>query len=311
MKVMQSTVDLDKSFKGVGLGNFDGLHIGHMVLINTLIHESRFNGYSSMIYTFTKHPENFLRKELFNLLLTTKEKKIALLNDTALDYLYFEEFDEDYSHLTPAEFAKNILAERLNAKLVVAGFNYRFGFKGQGDTKLLQELGNEYGFKVIIIPPVKVENSVVSSTLIRGLVEKGDMETAYKLLGRHYSVDGTVQTGKQIASRLGFPTANIIPKDYVVLPRNGVYVTKTMVDGVLYPSLTNIGTKPTLSDSKTLCVETHIIGFSKNIYDRSIEVFFIDRLRSEKIFSNLEALVEQVKYDIKTAKEYHNLKNQT
>lgn len=311
MRVLENAADLDKSFKGVGLGNFDGLHIGHMVLINTLIHESRFNGYSSMIYTFTKHPENFLRKELFNLLLTTREKKIELLSDTALDYLYFEEFDEDFSHLSPAEFAEKILVRKLNARLVVAGFNYRFGFKGQGDMELMKELGKEYGFKVIVVPPVKLENTVASSTEIRSLVAEGDVQTAYKLLGRHYSIDGTVQTGRQMGSRLGFPTANITPKDYVALPRNGVYVTKTLVDGILYPSLTNIGTKPTLSNENKISVETHIINFDKNIYNEAIEVFFIDRLRNERLFPGIEALAEQVQKDIKAAKQYHNLINLT
>jgi riboflavin kinase/FMN adenylyltransferase len=307
MKIVSSSNELGNEFKGVGLGNFDGLHIGHMALINTLIHESKFNGYSSMIYTFTKHPENILRKELFNLLLTTKEKKSQLLAQTALDYLYFEEFDEEYSRISPRDFAKEILVSKLNAKLVVAGFNYRFGYKGEGDSRVLKELGEEFGFKVIIIPPVKVKNMIASSTSIRDLVKQGKVNAAYELLGRHYSIDGTVQTGRQIGTRLGFPTANITPKEYVVLPRNGVYVTKTLVDGVLYPSITNIGTKPTLGVDRGISVETHIINFDKDIYNRSIEVFFICRLRGEKSYSSLDDLKEQVDADIRYARKYHNL----
>ncbi|MDD4495673.1 MAG: bifunctional riboflavin kinase/FAD synthetase [Eubacteriales bacterium] len=307
MKIVSSTGELGNEFKGVGLGNFDGLHIGHMALINTLIHESRFNGYSSMIYTFTKHPENILRKELFNPLLTTKEKKAQLLGETALDYLYFEEFDEEYSRISPREFAGDILVSKLNAKLVVTGFNYRFGYKGEGDSGVLEKLGDEFGFKVIVIPPVKVENTIASSTLIRGLVKQGEVKAAYELLGRHYSIDGTVQTGRQIGTRLGFPTANITPKEYVVLPLNGVYVTKTLVDGVLYPSITNIGTKPTLGEDREVSVETHIIDFDKDIYNRSIEVFFIIRLRDEKTYSSMDELKEQVTTDIRYARKYHNL----
>lgn len=305
MKVVYSADEMNKEFKGVGLGNFDGLHIGHIALINVLIHESRFNGYSSVIYTFTKHPENILRKKLFTPLLTTKEKKIELLNDTALDYLYFEEFDEEYSRLTPFEFAGDILVGKLNVKLAVAGFNYRFGYKGQGNAEMLREFGHKFDFKVIILPPVKVEKHIASSTLIRTQVVKGNMEIVFKLLGRHYSIDGTVQSGQQLGSKLGFPTANISPREYIVLPHNGVYVTKTLVDGKLYESVTNVGTKPTTGQGNPIGLETHIFNFNKNIYNRTIEVFFISRIRNEKIFSSMDELVQQVEKDIAYAEEYH------
>ena len=151
---------------GVGLGNFDGLHIGHMALINTLISESKLNVLKSVVYTFTKHPENILRKKLFTPLLTTVNKKTQLLGETSLDYLYFDEFNEVFSRLKPERFIKDVLVDKLGMKLAVAGFDYRFGYKGTGDTKLLQELGKKYNYKVIIIPPIKVENEIVSSTLI-------------------------------------------------------------------------------------------------------------------------------------------------
>jgi riboflavin kinase/FMN adenylyltransferase len=172
-----------KEPKSIGLGNFDGLHIGHMVLVNTLIAESRLFGLKSMIYTFTKHPENILRKKLFTPLLTTEGKKIELLRETSLDYLFFEEFDESFSRIKPESFVKDILVDRLNIKIAIAGFDYRFGYRGQGNTNILQELGKLYNFKVIVIPPVKLENEIVSSTIIRDCVANGHMDRAFRFLG--------------------------------------------------------------------------------------------------------------------------------
>lgn len=289
---------------GVGLGNFDGLHIGHMALINTLINKSKFDGLESMIYTFTKHPENILRKKLITPLLTTESKKIQLLNETSLDYLYFEEFDEKFSRMQPEEFVEQVLVDRLNIKLAVAGFDYRFGYKGQGDTELLKKLGEKFGFKTIVIPPVKVDNEIISSTLIREQVMKGNMEKVFKLLGRHYSITGKVESGRRVGSKLGFPTANLHPEVYLILPHDGVYITKTLVDGVLHNSITNIGKNPTFENDGKLRVETHIFNFKDEIYGKDIEVFFISMIRGEKRFSSKDELLEQVNKDISVAKSY-------
>lgn len=289
---------------GVGLGNFDGLHVGHMALVNTLINESRINGLDSMIYTFTKHPENILRKKLFTPLLTTVNKKIQLLNETALNYIYFEEFDENYSRMKPAGFVKDVLVGKLKTRLAVAGFDYRFGYKGQGDVNLLRELGRELNFKVIVIPPIKIDNEIVSSTLIRESVAKGDMERVFRLLGRHYSITGEVTDGRRIGSKIGFPTANIHPEEYLILPHNGVYVTCTLLDGRFYSSVTNVGLNPTFGDVMRTSVETHLLDFDRDIYNRSIEVFFLSKVRPEKKFKSKEELAEQIRRDILTARNY-------
>ena len=289
---------------GVGLGNFDGLHIGHMAIINTLINESKINGLDSMLYTFMKHPENILRKKLFTPLLTTVNKKIQLLNTTSLDYLFFDEFDEKYSRMKPEGFVKEVLLAKLKAKLVVAGFNYRFGYNGQGDSVLLKELGKKYNFKVIIVPPIQIENTTVSSTIIRENVAKGDMEMVFKLLGRHYSITGDVRNGHKRGTKLGFPTANIHPEAYLILPRKGVYVTKTLLDGKYYEGITNVGLNPTFSENANITVETHLLDFDKDIYDENIEVFFLSKLRNEKKFKSKEELTDQVGRDIMSAREY-------
>ncbi len=292
---------------GVGLGNFDGLHVGHMALINTLISESRLNRYDSLLYTFTKHPENILRKKLFTPLLTTVNKKTQLLGETPLKYLYFEEFDEYFSHMKPENFIKDVLVDKLKARLAVAGFDYRFGYKGQGNVDMLSEIGKQFNMKVIIISPIKIDNTIVSSTLIRDCVAKGDMEKVFKLLGRHHSITGEVQNGRQVGSKIGFPTANLHPEDYLILPQNGVYITRTLLDGEFYPSITNVGMNPTFGDVSSVRVETHIINFNQDIYNRNIEVFFISKLRGEKKFKSSEELIEQINSDIAETKEYFGI----
>lgn len=287
-----------KHFSGVGLGNFDGLHIGHMALINTLINESNLNSLKSLVYTFTKHPENILRKKLFTPLITTADKKISLLKSTSLDYLYFDEFDEKFSRMSSEQFIEDILIKKLNVRLIVAGFNYRFGYKGEGDVDLLYQYAKKRKFKLIIIPPIKINNEVVSSSLIRKYIQKGNMEKVFMLLGRHYSINGKVKTGKKIGKKLGFPTANILPDKHIILPAKGVYVTKTLYENKLYDSVTNIGSSPTVKKNHINCVETHLLDFEDVIYKSQIEVFFLKRIRNEKQFENKDELICQMKRDV-------------
>ncbi|MFA6308534.1 MAG: bifunctional riboflavin kinase/FAD synthetase [Clostridia bacterium] len=292
---------------GVGLGNFDGLHIGHMSLINTLIRVSKLGGLKSLVYTFTKHPENILRKKLFTPLLTTKNKKIELLGETSLDYLYFDEFDEKLSRMQPEDFVKKILVDKLKMKLAVAGLDYRFGYKGQGDIKYLKELGEKYDFKVVAIHQIKTNNEIASSSKIRNYIARGEMEKVFEMLGRHYSITAEVINGRRIGNTIGFPTANIEPEDYLILPKRGVYLTKTLLDDKLYSSITNIGFNPTFEEGKKISVETHIIDFKQEIYGKIIEVFFIAKIRDEKKFDSVNELKTQIKSDMKEAREYFNL----
>ncbi len=297
----------DKRGTAVGLGNFDGLHVGHMALVNTLISEAGIHNLESVIYTFTKHPENILRKDLFTLQLTTVRKRIQLLSQTTLDNVCFDEFDEEYSRIEPEDFVKQILLNKLGARLVVSGFNYRFGYMGKGDVNLLKALGKKHDFSVIVIPPVKVDNELVSSTAIRKYVAGGDMEKVSKLLGRHYSITGEVMDGKRLGRRIGFPTANLHPEDYLVMPHDGVYLTKTLYRGEFYSGLTNIGMNPTFGDVSKIKAETHIINFDEDIYRSSIEVFFLAKLRDEIKCKDARDLSTQIHRDVQAAKEYFGL----
>mgnify|MGYP000733894127 CR=1 FL=1 len=308
MKVLLDTEKFNgNKHTAVGLGMFDGLHIGHMELVNKLIEHSRLNKLDSVIYTFKNHPENIIRKTLFTKLLITERKKIEILNKTDLDYMILQEFDESFAQIMPEDFVREILVEKLGMKLAVVGFNYRFGYKGRGDVDLLKKMGSQYNFDVIVIPPVMIDNELVSSTLIRNYISKGQMEKVFKLLGRYYSIDGIVEEGKRLGSELGFPTANIYPHTYIVLPESGVYITKTIIDNEEYCSITNVGVNPTFENSRQVKLETHIINFSQNVYNRDIEVLFIKKIRGEKRFSSKEELVEQISKDLKQANEFFKL----
>ncbi len=289
---------------GVGLGNFDGLHIGHMALINTLISECRLNGLKSVVYTFTKHPDHMLRKALISPLITTNDQKTRLLSTSDLDMLYYQEFDEAYSRLSPEDFVKDVLISRLKIRLAVVGFNYRFGYMGGGDVEYLKKCGEKYGFRVIVVPPVKVNAEIVSSTLIRSYIRKGRMDRVFQLLGRHFSLYGTVVGGRRIGRTLGFPTANILAHPEMVVPANGVYITKTLLNGTWLNSITNVGIAPTVRDGSLFSIETHLLDHDEDIYGKAIEVCFIQKLRGEKRFESVESLKKQVHQDIQSAHAY-------
>ncbi len=289
---------------GVGLGNFDGLHIGHMALINTLVSECRLNDLQSVVYTFTKHPDTMLRKTLISQIITTNEQKTKLLESTALDTLCYKDFDESFSRLSPAEFVKDILVDTLKIRIAVVGFNYRFGYMGKGDVEYLKKSGEKYGFRVIVVPPVKVKAEIVSSTLIREYIKKGKMERVFQLLGRHFSLYGTVIAGRRIGRTLGFPTANIMAHPNMAVPANGVYITKTKYDNRWVNSITNVGMAPTLREGSVFSIETHMLDYDEDIYGKDIEVCFIHKLRDEKKYVNIDALKKQVADDIKKTKKY-------
>jgi riboflavin kinase / FMN adenylyltransferase len=301
-----SDIEVVEAGCGIGLGNFDGLHIGHMELINQLIKKSVEYKLKSFVYTFYKHPENILGNKSFNYIITKQDKKIRLLKNTSLDILCFEEFTDSFSKIAPREFVKNILVDELNIKLAVVGFDYSFGHKGMGDVALLKELGEKYGFKTLIIPKVKIDNKIVSSTYIRKLISIGNVEKVNVFLGRNYSIEGVVLNARKIGRTIGFPTANIQPQTDVITPKNGVYISKTLIDGIVFKSLTNVGINPTFPGTSQISIETYIIDFNEDIYGKEIEVFFIKKIRDEIRFGNKEDLIHQIRNDVKIAKEYFN-----
>ena len=287
----------------VGLGNFDGLHIGHMALVHALIEEAKKCSLKSMVYTFLNHPNDIINKTLSTGLLMSTDTKIKLLAEAGLNSVCLEEFDKEFSKTTAEDFVKDVLVGRLNARLVAVGFNYRFGRDGAGDVEFLKKAAKVYGFNVLVIAPVMLDGDVVSSTQIKRRIINGEVERSAELLGRNYSLSGIVQRGEGIGKNIGFATANIKAEENAVLPKRGVYATEVIIDGKTFKSVTNIGRNPTLGISTGVVIETHVIDFDGDLYDRRIEIFFRFRIRDEKKFDGLGQLAIQIQSDIRESRD--------
>lgn len=280
----------------IALGNFDGVHIGHQKLILEMLNIANNMDLKGSVLLFENHTRTFL-DGIGPRLLTSYEHKKELIKKLGVNIIYSMEFNQNIMKLSPEEFVLEILINKLNVKAVVVGMDYRFGHKAAGDSKLLKELGVKYGIQVEIFKPIYFNNEVVSSTRIRNSLFDGKLNEAKSMLGREYSIYGKVVSGKKIGNKLGFPTANIQPDINCVLPKNGVYSTLTKVEGINYLSATSVGFNPTFKE-KAIKIESHIIDFDADIYDKIIELKFIEYLRPEIKFDNIELLKKQIKEDI-------------
>lgn len=280
----------------VALGSFDGLHVGHMKLINRTIDFAKNNGGKSMVYTFKNHPLSVINKDLAPKLLMDNETKEKVLEKSGIDILNFINFDKEFMKLSPEEFILN-LVEKFNVKGIVVGFNYRFGYRNLGDTTLLKDLSQKYNFKLSVVEPVKFQEDIVSSSRIRNLIANiGDVKKASEMLLRPFLLSGFVVKGNQIGRSIGFPTINLNYNKNFIIPKQGVYFTIVEYKNSYYKGITNIGYNPTVNN-KNLTVETHILNFHKDIYDEYIKVYFIDRIRDEKKFDSLEKLAKRIDKD--------------
>lgn len=284
----------------VALGNFDGLHMGHQGLIKAMVIKSKELGIKPSVLLFQNHTKMTLEGKGPQLL-TTLEQKHSVLEDLGVEIIYTMEFNEQIMKLTPEEFVKDILVNKLNIKAVVIGTDYRFGHKASGDANLLKELGNKYGFHVNILDPVYIDGNKVSSTLIRELLSNGDLEAVRLLLGREYTLTGKVVNGKKIGKTMGYPTANIELIYNSVIPKNGVYSTKTIVNGKTYLSATSVGFNPTFQEDG-LKIESHILDFDGDLYGKIVEIVFVKYLRREMRFENIDGLIQQIDKDISEIK---------
>ncbi len=305
------TIDLNRSKielsgTAVALGNFDGVHIGHQQLIESNIKEAKIRKLRSAILIFRNHTKELLAKnnDPKIQLLTSFEQKIEILKNFSLDAVYIIDFDEDLMKLSPEEFITNILLKKLKAKLVTVGFNYRFGYKAAGDSDLLKKVGLDKGIEVNVIPPVYIEGQIISSTAIRNFIKAGNIKKANKFLGRNFTIIGSVIKGKNRGRKLGFPTANIKLSDNYVIPKEGVYVTNTFINGKKFNSLTNIGYNPTFNE-KELKIETYILDFAGNLYGKTLEIEFLDFIRDDIKFNSVQELISQIEKDVKYIKTHY------
>lgn len=287
--------ELSKENTYIALGSFDGLHIGHLTLINKAKElANEFNG-KSMVFSFKNHPLSFIKPEFAPKLLMNNEEKITLLKELGIDICCLVNFNEEFMKIEPEDFIR-LLCEKYKAKGIIVGFNYRFGYKNKGDLNLLKKLETIYGYKVYVLDAFTYKEEVVSSSRIREEISNGDIEEANKMISREYCLTGKVISGKKLGRKLGFPTANLEYDDNYVLPKVGVYYTKVLVNNEIYKGITSVGYNPTVNGDK-LTVETYILDFNKEIYNSNIKVYFIKRIRDEKKFNSLEELVDQLKSD--------------
>lgn len=284
----------------IALGNFDGLHIGHQELIKAMVENSKKIGLKSSLLLFKTHTKSIINKKTPNML-TNNEQKFRIAEELGVDIIYLLDFDESVMRLTGEEFVKEILLKKMNGKLLVCGFDYRFGYKASGDSNYLRELGDQYGIDLIVLEPVHRDSNVISSSLIRDLINNGEVKHASELLGRYYSIIGEVISGSNRGNKLGFPTANIEPIADYVMPKTGVYITNSILNNKRYISATNIGYNPTFNE-ENLKIETYILDFNEDIYGETLEIEFIDFLRDDIKFNNVEDLIEQINLDIEAVK---------
>lgn len=306
MKVFSYLDDANEVIESsvVALGNFDGIHKGHQQLIQKAVEISKEKGISSVIFTFKNHPVNEIAgKTVVKCIMDIHEKAIVA-ERLGVDYMANIRFDHFIMKLEPEEFAKRVLVKFLKCKHAVCGFNYSFGYKGAGSPEMLVEFGKKYGFEVSIVPEFKIDDQTVSSTYIRGLLEQGDMLNYSKFTGRTYKIGGYVMHGQRFGRTMGFPTANLNLSSDMALPVNGVYITNIWLGDKKYPSVTNVGNKPTVGEFDKNA-ETHIFDFSGDIYGERVVVEFIEMLRPEMKFDNIEHLSAQIEQDCINARKYH------
>ena len=279
----------------VALGSFDGLHKGHLSLIRKINQLAEEGKGQSIVYTFKNHPRKFININSTLNLLMTNEEKISILEKEGIDILAFKKFDKETMKMSPEDFIKNI-CESFNIKGIVVGFNFKFGYKNAGDIKLLNELKSKYHFDLYVMEPCIYNDSVVSSTRIREAIIDGNMEEAFNMLARPYSLEGKVIHGKKLGRTIGFPTANISINKNMIIPKVGIYATKVYVNGKIYYGATNIGYNPTVNGDN-LSIETNILNFDEDIYGKVITIEFLERIRDEKKFNGIEELKSQLQKD--------------
>ena len=290
----------------IALGNFDGVHVGHQALIMKTVERAKEREMKSGVFSFSTHPKNLFAGKNVVKNIIYQEEKAALIEKLGVDYLFNVPFTRMVAQMEPLEFIDDLLLKRMQMKEAFCGFNYRFGYKAAGNPEILRQEGQEKGFSVNEIPPVTIDGDVVSSTLIRGLIKAGEMEECEKYLGRRYSIGGEVVVGNKLGRTIGFPTSNIMIDETMVTPPNGVYITYCIYNGQKYPSVTNVGVKPTIGTFKKN-METHIFHFEKELYGKKIRVEFLKMTRDEVKFSGVEELAAQIVKDCETAKAYHGI----
>lgn len=284
------------------IGVFDGVHLGHQAVISTSARHAKAAGGTPVVVTFDPHPAKVLRPREAPHLLTATQHKIALIRDLGVAHLLVVHFDLEFAATPPEEFVQQLVRHAAPLRQICVGHEWSFGKNRAGNLALLQKLGAEFHFEVIGIKPVTVAGAVVSSTGIRSAVENGDFVTAAKMLGREYTILGTVKRGAQLGRRLGFPTANLSAHSEQ-FPPNGVYAAEAKLRGSVLRGVANLGYRPTVESARPeRLLELHLFDLDQEIYGEDIEVRFVRYLRPEQKFDDIDALAAQIARDVEEAR---------
>ncbi len=299
---MQVIEDLDEfvapEFSVVTIGTFDGVHLGHQIILNQVVREAKKHNGKSILITFWPHPRFILKPDDDKLkLLSTFEEKVSLIKEIGVDYVIKLKFTEAFSNLSANEFVTKVLVNGVGTKKLFIGYDHHFGNNREGNIMFLKGNAERYGFDVLEIPRQDIENIGVSSTKIRNAISDGLVAHAATLLGRNYTLSGKVIHGEKRGRTLGFPTANIeVPESFKLLPKKGVYVVKVLWNNTAWGGMLNIGHRPTISGS-SMTIETHLFNFEEDLYDEILEIEFIEFLRPEVRFDSMGLLKEQLEKD--------------
>ncbi len=290
----------------VAIGVFDGVHQGHQQIVNRSVEEARSTGASSTVVTFYPHPEAVLRPRSAPRMLTSLERKAELLEELGIEELVVVRFDREFAALSPEAFCRMVLSTQLGARVVFVGENFRFGHRGAGTAADLEHYGATHGFAVRSVGLVEVEGETVSSTRIRELLRAGNVSKARQLLGRPHRIEGTVTSGAGRGKVLKAPTANLTATRDMALPRLGVYVTRSLVDGCgVYASVTSVGTNPTFESDRKVRIETLLLDYDGDLYGHRLAVDFLSRIRGQRTFPDAVSLAQRIREDVEMARRVH------
>ncbi|MGB5170347.1 MAG: bifunctional riboflavin kinase/FAD synthetase [Eudoraea sp.] len=302
MITVQSISNYDKKqATAITIGTFDGVHIGHRKILERLINDAKKSGLKSTVLTFFPHPRMVLQKDADIKLLNTLDEKVQILEKIGLDCLIIQPFTKDFSRLTATEFVRDLLVNELKAKKIIIGYDHRFGRNRNANITDLMAFGNALGFEVEEIEAQEIDEVSVSSTKIRNALFNGQIKTANKYLGYNYMLTGIVKRGKGIGRQLAFPTANIsIEESYKLIPKNGVYFVNSILKNEVVYGMMNIGFNPTVDGSKK-SIEVHYFDFEGDLYNQTVQVNLLERIRDEHKFNSLEELKNQLQKDRATS----------
>lgn len=289
----------------VTIGKFDGVHLGHVSLLEELVLAAELNQMESVVFTFEPYPEEYFKGEEM-LKINTKGEIVSQMDEIGVDNLIRVKFDEKFSSMEPTKFIKDVLVGKLCAKMIVCGPDVSYGKNGAGDVNLLNSMADKLGYEVIVVDKEVYQESAVSSSRIIKAIEEGNLEDANEMLGYDYYLYGPVVTGQRLGTTYDIPTVNINPTKGRVIPARGVYFTIVEVEDEEYQAVTNVGVRPTVSDENAVNIESHLLNCSSDadFYGKRIRVYFLHHSRGEIKFSSSDQLFEQIKKDVNDAKKF-------